>query len=322
MELRLKLTKCLDLKVKNKQRYFAHRFYEQGSKRGKLLARQIKKQQESRHVHKLIVGNKQVIDSHKIAAEFQRYYRSLYNIEGDKRGEEGGGVRQEIREYLRTSELPVISTAAMEEMEQPITVEELGKVVGGLALGKSPGPDGFTNIYYKKFLPELAQPFCDYLNSIKTSSPLSTEALMAHVTVLPKEGKDPQVCANYRPISLLNSDTKILSKILALRMQDHIAKIIQLDQIKGRETRDNTIRALQILHWAQNGPERIPRVLISMDAEKAFDRVGWVFLSEVLREVGLGERMMGWVLALYNKPIRYRPMRMTFYFTYRNHGSP
>lgn len=305
LELRLKLTKCLDLKLKNKQRYFAHRFYEQGSKGGKMLARQLKKLQESRHVHKLTAGNKQVTDSHKIAAEFQRYYRSLYSIEGDKRREEGGGRRQEIREYLRTSELPEISPAALQEMEQPITGEELSKVVGGLALGKSPGPDGFTNLYYKKFLPELAQPLCDYLNSVKISKPLSTEALMAHVTVLPKEGRDPQVCANYRPISLLNSDTKILSKILALRMQDHIETIIQLDQtgfIKGRESRDNTIRALQILHWAQNGPERIPRVLISMDAEKAFDRVGWVFLSEVLRGVGLGERMMGWVLALYNKP--------------------
>lgn len=72
--------------------------------------------------------------------------------------------------------------------------------------------------------------------------------------------------------------------------------------MKNSEARDNTIRALHILHWAQEGPEQIPRVVLSMDAEKAFDKVNWAFMQEVLREIGLGDRMMGWVSALYTGP--------------------
>lgn len=68
--------------------------------------------------------------------------------------------------------------------------------------------------------------------------------------------------------------------------------------MKGREARDNTIQALHVLHWAQNGPDQTPRVVLSMDAEK----VNWAFMTGMLREMVLGERMMGRVLALYNDP--------------------
>lgn len=72
-DLRHNLAQCLDRKVKNKHRYYAHRFYEQGNKCGWLLARQLKKQQESRHVHSLIVQNKKIVESQAIAAEFHKF---------------------------------------------------------------------------------------------------------------------------------------------------------------------------------------------------------------------------------------------------------
>lgn len=129
---------------------------------------------------------------------------------------------------------------------------------------------------------------------------------MAYITIIPKEGKDPQYCANYRPISLLNSDIKkLLAKILAMRLQEHIGDLVHPDQtgfVKGREARDNTIRALHLLHWIQYGPEKAPRIVLQMDAEKAFDRVNWGFMKEVLKGVGLGDRMMGWIMALYADP--------------------
>ena len=94
-----------------------------------------------------------------------------------------------------------------------------------------------TYLYYKTFSENLGAPICDYFNLINILNPLPPEALLAHITVLPKPGKDPQHCANYRPISLLNSDTKLLSKILALRLQDHLVKLVHPDQtsfMKGR----------------------------------------------------------------------------------------
>lgn len=82
--------------------------------------------------------------------------------------------------------------------------------------------------------------------------------------------------------------------------------------MKGREARDNTIRALHVLHCMQHGPDKAPRIVLSMDAEKALDRVNWGFMIEVLRGVGLGECIMGWVMALYTGP-RVHYQRISIY---------
>lgn len=177
-----------------------------------------------------------------------------------------------------------------EEIDRSISINEINEAISTLSIGKSLGP---TNSYYKKFLSRLGVPICSYFNSINASNPLPTEALLAYITVIPKSGKDPQHCANYRPISLVNSDTKLLAKILALRLQDYIVKLAHSDQtgfMNGREARDNTIQALHILHWMQHGPDKALRVTLSMDAVKAFNRVNWVFMIEVLRGMGLGDR--------------------------------
>lgn len=77
--------------------------------------------------------------------------------------------------------MPTLPTAIIEDIERPITVDELSKVIATLPLGKSPGPDGLTNSYYKKLLPVLVKPLCSYFNSISASSPLPPEALLAYI---------------------------------------------------------------------------------------------------------------------------------------------
>lgn len=123
--------------------------------------------------------------------------------------------------------------------------------------------------------------------------------------VLLKEGKDPTLAQNYRPISLLNADVKILAKILANRLKHLMPHVVHPDQtgfIAGREARDNSLRAIHLIHWARTHPEPRPNLILSIDTEKAFDRVEWSFLMAVLQTLWLGPHMLTWMMALYSAP--------------------
>lgn len=108
---RVSLAQCLDRRVKDKHRYFAHHFYEQGNKCGWVLVRQVKKQQD-------------------------RFYASLYSIPSVPSGEVEESRVEEIRKYLKESTMPVLPSSVLEGVEGPLIVEELGRVVNVLPPGK------------------------------------------------------------------------------------------------------------------------------------------------------------------------------------------
>lgn len=119
--------------------------------------------------------------------------------------------------------------------------------------------------------------------------------------MIPKEGKDPTNCASYRPISLLCSDVKILST-MAKQIQKCINKIIKPDQtgfIPGRQGIDN-IRTLNIISSAKQNQQT--SMLLSLDAEKAFDRVDWLYLEHTLEKMGFHSDFVNWIGVLYSGP--------------------
>lgn len=116
------------------------------------------------------------------------------------------------------------------DLESLITTEEIESTVNSLPNGKSPGPNGITKAYYTTFSTVLMNPMCRYFNSLTKGSIIPPEALLAHILVIPKEGKDPTVPQSYRPISLLNTNIKILAKILANQLKYLMPHIIHPDQ--------------------------------------------------------------------------------------------
>lgn len=169
--------------------------------------------------------------------------------------------------------------------------------------GKAPGPDGYTLTYYKTFSNILTPHFLAAYNDAGEGALPPEDSLRAFISVIPKEGKDPLLCQNYRPISLLNIDLKIFTKVLSMRLSELIPSLVHLDQVgfvPSREARDNTIKAINLIHAAR--VRQTPLLLLSTDAEKAFDRVSWPFLIETLHQIGFGTRIMNWIHAIYSKP--------------------
>ncbi len=138
---------------------------------------------------------------------------------------------------------------------------------------------------------------------IKENGAFSQALYQANIVLLPKKDRDPNNVSSYRPVSLLTFETKLLSKILANRLESHIAKIVHPDQngfIPNRRIFFNLRRVFNIIYDPICSKEN--NVLISLDAEKAFDQIEWEYMFAVLEKFGFGKRFMDWIRIIYKEP--------------------
>lgn len=271
-------------KVRNK---FLKERYQRGNKVGKHLAAIVRKKKEENFIEKIKNKNGDLrYTSKEIDEEFRQYFRTLYSV--GQREQYGQEMEEKARNFLEEAGLPKLSDDT-KELERLITVEEVGLTLRSSPPGKSPGPDSFNSSFYKKCKDSLLPRLCKVWNGLGKQGEMCREALTASVTLIPKEGKDCTLCSSFRPIALLNADTKLYAKVLALRLKGLMSNLVHPNQvgfIPGREGRDNGVRSLLIIEAIR--AKGSPGLLLSIDAEKAFDRVDWGFMFKTLAVLGIG----------------------------------
>jgi len=293
LELRFEHNKIISTKINKAFHFVKHKYFEFGEKPHKLLARQLRKINSERTIHKIQTKcGTQCITNKEINQSFKEFYSKLYSseIHSDP---------QAMDEFLRKCTLPTLSPDDRASLNKDITLEELKNTINSLKSMKTPGPDGLPAELYKKFSDILTPYLLKTYQQALTSGlpPTFSEAV---ITVIRKKSKNPEEVEGYRPISLINVDQKILSKTLANRLGKLISKLVNTDQngfIPGRSTIHNTRCLFNIIYHPKAIRDNL--VVISLDAEKAFDRVEWRYLFAILEKFELGDEFINWIKILY-----------------------
>ena len=130
---------------------------------------------------------------------------------------------EKMEKFLEKYKLPTLNQKEIENMNRPITGTEIKTIIKNLPTNKSPGPDDVTGEFYQKFREELTPILLKFFQKIAEEGKLPNSFYEATITLIPKP-KMPQKKENYKPMSLMNIEAKILNKILVNRIQQHIKR--------------------------------------------------------------------------------------------------
>ena len=194
--------------------------------------------------------------------------------------------------------IPKLNEIDKELCEGPLTFEECSSAIKQMKDSKSPGCDGLPAEFYKKFFPLFGEFLVAVFNNQLTE--LAPSQRLSFITLLCKNPEKSEDIGNWRPISLLNTDYKIISKALTNRLKQIANTIIGPEQtcgIAGRSIFDN-------LHFLRNVQDycsrrKIPGIAVCFDQAKAFDSLDHSYLFKVLGKMGFGPSFIYWVGLLY-----------------------
>ena len=184
-------------------------------------------------------------------------------------------------------------------LDAELRPKEIQQAVYELNDVKSPGIDGFTAEFYKKFWPLLQDHYVAFINCANRTS-FSHSKNTSVTSILYKEKGDTDDLKNDRPISLINVDLKILTKALTNRLKKVLPSVIHYTQtaVDGRKI-DNTVHMLRDLIQLAN-TEDLPAAFIFLDQEKAFNRVNHDFLYKTMKAFGIGPAFIHCVRQIYS----------------------
>ena len=187
----------------------------------------------------------------------------------------------------------------LDTLDLPFSEEEVWNTIKEMPSDKAPGPDGFTGRFYKCCWSVIKNDVLAAVHFLWTGNFRNFQKLnSAYIALIPKKTNAVQV-KDFRPISLVHSFAKLVTKLLANRLAGRLDEMVSCNQsafIKKRFIQDNFMMVQQTVKFLHS--QKQPRVLLKLDITKAFDSVSWAFLLEVLRNLGFGPRCCDFICGL------------------------
>lgn len=176
---------------------------------------------------------------------------------------------------------------------------EVKKAVFGMGPQKSPGPDGLIGAFFQNNWDVVKDEVVETVRIFFQTAKLPLKMNTTHITLVPKIG-NPEDLGQFRPINCCNFMYKVISKVLTDRMKGLLPVLISENQsafVGGRLIQDNIVVAHEIFHSLRCKSRGGKNFLaVKLDMNKAYDRLEWSFVKEVLSAYGFHEHWIALIM--------------------------
>ncbi|XP_071928018.1 uncharacterized protein [Coffea arabica] len=257
----------------------------QGDTNSKYFHAIVRQRRAQAMIHRIKKANGVWVDNEAdIASEATTYFSELFS--------DSLGSSADMLQLIP----PMISGEDNVKLEEIPSIEEVFRVLKAMDEESAAGPDGFTGKFFTFAWQVIAQDVYKAVLSFFCGAELPRFITSTSIVLIPKV-PNPQDFSQFRPISLCNFFNKLLSRILADRVAGILPKIISPQQtgfVKGRNITENFLLAQEVISGMAK-KNRGGNVVMKLDMSKAYDRVAWSHIINVLRRFGFGERFIDMV---------------------------
>ena len=225
-----------------------------------------------------------------ISMYIKKYFENVYKKEG---------IDENDQEWFLKSVNKSLTIHEQQILELDITQKEVFETIHDMNLNRAPGIDGIPIEFYIKYWDIIKNELTEIVVNIVQGTLLDQNQRKAIITLLPKDGGDPELLKSWRPISLICVDVKIVAKLLARRIKPLIYSLVSENQfcVQGRSIVDCNCKIRDVMYYSSQNNQT--GAIINIDWEKAFDRVNWDFLMKILKKMKFPESVIKWINILY-----------------------
>ncbi|GJU91759.1 RNA-directed DNA polymerase, eukaryota [Tanacetum coccineum] len=255
----------------------------EGDENSKFFHAIINKKRANLSVKGVMVDGEWMDDPSRVKEEFHNHFATRFQDPGANRGN------------INFTFPNRLSLDQVSDLESPISRDEIRLAVWGCGEDKSPGPDGFTFEFFRKFWKVVGPDFCIAVEWFFEHGSFAIGCNSSFVALIPKI-LDPKIVSDYRPISLIGSLYKVITKILATRLSSVISSLISDVQsafLPNRQILDGPFILSELLSWCKFKYNQA--MVFKVDFAKAYDSIRWDYLDDVLNSFGFGSKWRSWI---------------------------
>ncbi|GJS69464.1 RNA-directed DNA polymerase, eukaryota [Tanacetum coccineum] len=255
----------------------------EGDENSKFFHGMINKKRSQLAIRGVLVDGEWISETTKVRNEFLSHFSNRFSAPPSPR----------LR--LESQFDKVLSQEQNDDLERPISKDEIKCAVWDCGTNKSPGPDGFTFEFIRKYWSIISVDIEDVVSHFFNTDTFSQGCNSSFIALIPKT-QDAKLVKDFRPISLIGCIYKIVTKVLANRLCiiiPYLISDVQSAFVTNRQILDGPFILSELLSWCKQ--KKFQSLIFKVDFEKAFDSIRWDYLDEVLLNFGFGSKWRGWI---------------------------